>query len=102
MSYRGHPARGRSSLGYLFGSDDTTPVPQPLPRKNILPLLPPYGTDADTLTVTVSHNKPRKPAASPPFATQDSEKCLANSRSTKIRSSPGGRSSLGYLFGDNN
>ncbi|MED6156488.1 hypothetical protein PIB30_014707 [Stylosanthes scabra] len=99
MSYRGNPARGRSSLGYLFGHDDTTPQP-PRPTKNILPLLPPYGTDndAEIVTVTVNH----KPT-SPPFATShhDSETSLTNSPSTKIRSSPGGKSSLGYLFGDN-
>ncbi|MED6203582.1 hypothetical protein PIB30_000665 [Stylosanthes scabra] len=98
MSYRGNPARGRSSLGYLFGHDDTTPQP-PLPTKNILPLLPPYGTDNDAEIVTVNH-KPRRPPTSPPFATSHHDSELTNSPSKK-RSSPGGKSSLGYLFGDN-
>ncbi|KAH1223340.1 Protein SPIRAL1-like 2 [Glycine max] len=89
---------GQSSLGYLFGSEEKPN--QPLPTKTAP--LPPYGIDIDN--------------AAPPHAVAPSNTQLvvSNNRSqghhlgnivtdrpsTKVKSVPGGHSSLGYLFGD--
>ncbi|CAA2992387.1 protein SPIRAL1-like 5 [Olea europaea var. sylvestris] len=91
---------GQSSLGYLFGSDDK--------QKSIAPLAsptactPPYGIDIE-----------EKPPESPPpqerkrdsnnykrIQGQNSGNYIAGRPTTKVKSVPGGDSSLGYLFGD--
>ncbi|CAA2970428.1 Hypothetical predicted protein [Olea europaea subsp. europaea] len=92
---------GQSSLGYLFGPDDK--------QKNNAPLAspaactPPYGIDIID----------EKPPESPPpkeqkgvsnnyqrVQSQNSGNFITDRPSTKVKSVPGGDSSLGYLFGD--
>ncbi|KAD6453523.1 hypothetical protein R6Q59_015396 [Mikania micrantha] len=116
MNRRNNSGGGQSSLGYLFGSDDlrqegeskvtTSPV-----------CMPPYGTD------NKEEKSPEKaPTPPPPHPHPHLEKDEPNSfdhkyvyhvdgdkstgflvtgrPSTRVRSVPGGDSSLGYLFGD--
>ncbi|KAG8382198.1 hypothetical protein BUALT_Bualt05G0051800 [Buddleja alternifolia] len=92
---------GQSSLGYLFGSDNKkkNEVPPASPPR------PPYGIDID------SEKPPESPSPSPDTAKvsdnynrvqgQNSGNLFITGRpSTKVKSVPGGDSSLGYLFGD--
>ncbi|KAL2902610.1 Protein SPIRAL1-like 2 [Bienertia sinuspersici] len=94
---------GQSSLGYLFGSKDGQPTnnPPPSPSKVVNP---PYGTDID-------EDKPPPNAASPQKVDTSnnnyyigqgpsSGNYISDRPSTKVKSVPGGNSSLGYLFGD--
>ncbi|XP_027362330.1 protein SPIRAL1-like 5 [Abrus precatorius] len=89
---------GHSSLGYLFGSEEQPS--QPLPTKTVS--LPPYGIDIDngmsqhgvappTTQVVVSNNRSQG---------QHLGNVVTDRPSTKVKSVPGGHSSLGYLFGD--
>ncbi|KAF4401687.1 hypothetical protein G4B88_000735 [Cannabis sativa] len=105
MSRGGSYGGGQSSLGYLFSSsEEKPPLPPPL-----LPVEPPYGVETSSL---------EKPPVSRKSITTDSgqkEKIsnnyhraegpnlgnfLTDRPSTKVKSVPGGDSSLGYLFGD--
>ncbi|RDX82809.1 Protein SPIRAL1-like 2, partial [Mucuna pruriens] len=78
---------GQSSLNYLFGSEEKPS--QPPPPKTVS--LPPYGIDID-------NDNPS--AARAPSQGQHLGNNLTNRPSTKVKSVPGGHSSLGYLFGD--
>ncbi|KAK3020226.1 hypothetical protein RJ639_046858 [Escallonia herrerae] len=103
MSRGGSFGGGQSSLGYLFGSDvqqGATPPPSPPAYK------PPYGID------TTVEKPPKTPSPPPPPKTenvsnnykraegQNSGNFITGRSSTKVKSVPGGDSSLGYLFGD--
>ncbi|KAJ9173645.1 hypothetical protein P3X46_016761 [Hevea brasiliensis] len=100
MSRGGSFGGGQSSLGYLFGSDEQPNAPPP----SLIVNLPPYGVD------TISAEKPRQ---NPSFEKQkevsnnyhraqgqNSGNFITDRPSTKVKSVPGGDSSLGYLFGD--
>ncbi|KAL7167597.1 hypothetical protein ACSBR2_038121 [Camellia fascicularis] len=99
MSRGGSFGGGQSSLGYLFGSDEQKPAPPVSPTV----CTPPYGIDST----------PEKPPKSPPppekqnvsnnyhrAQGQNSGNFMTGRPSTKVKSVPGGDSSLGYLFGD--
>ncbi|MBA0718737.1 hypothetical protein Golax_006467, partial [Gossypium laxum] len=93
---------GQSSLGYLFGADERPNAPTVTP-----PIQPPYGID-----ITPENPPPQYK----PSSEQQTEKNTTNNYqrakgqnagnfitdrpSTKVKSVPGGDSSLGYLFGD--
>ncbi|GMH09368.1 hypothetical protein Nepgr_011209 [Nepenthes gracilis] len=99
---------GRSSLGYLFGGADSNPSNNlPLPPPSALPdnNTPPHvgGTEVE--------NQPANP--NPPVQKisnsnnyhriygQNLESFIIDRPSTRVKSAPGGSSSLGYLFEDN-
>ncbi|CAG7887406.1 unnamed protein product [Brassica rapa] len=98
MSRGGSSGGGKSSLGYLFGPDNETPksVPPAAPKPT-----PPYGvdfTDGDNKseqkpTLSENNNYPRAQG-------QNSGNFVTARPTTKVKSVPGGGSSLGYLFGD--
>ncbi|RDX73577.1 Protein SPIRAL1-like 1 [Mucuna pruriens] len=85
---------GHSSLGYLFGREEKPN--EPLPTRT-LPL-PPYGIDIDididnvNTQLVVSNNSSQG---------HHLGNIVTDRPSTKVKSVPGGHSSLGYLFGDN-
>ncbi|KAJ1416132.1 hypothetical protein SESBI_17654 [Sesbania bispinosa] len=88
---------GQSSLGYLFGSEDQQPshTHEALPTKTAP--LPPYGIDIDNA------KSPHPPSVV--FSNNRSQghhigNFVTDRPSTKVKSVPGGHSSLGYLFGD--
>ncbi|CAL9226584.1 unnamed protein product [Arabidopsis halleri] len=84
MSRGGSFGGGQSSLGYLFGSDNEIPkTPPPVAPKPA----PPYGVDS-----TEDNEADQKPKISGNFVT--------DRPTTKVKSVPGGGSSLGYMFGD--
>ncbi|PIN25951.1 hypothetical protein CDL12_01307 [Handroanthus impetiginosus] len=103
MKRGGSSGGGQSSLGYLFGSDNKqkneAAPPSPTTYK------PPYGIDTDI-------DKPPENASSPSqdkskvsndyirVQGQNSGNFITDRPSTKVKSVPGGDSSLGYLFGD--
>ncbi|KAJ0594400.1 putative protein SPIRAL1 [Helianthus annuus] len=108
MNRRNSSGGGQSSLGYLFGSDDLGQQQNDQSKVSSPPVLtPPYGTD------NVDMKLPEK-AETPPTKQDDttskkyiylhgdkSKDFLVTDRpSTKVKSVPGGDSSLGYLFGD--
>ncbi|KAI5655435.1 hypothetical protein M9H77_32622 [Catharanthus roseus] len=107
MSRRESSGGGQSSLGYLFGSDDkqdnnTTNAPPPVVYA------PPYGIDTDE-NITTQENpnnhrsEPNNKNASNDYRRpqgQNSGNIITGRPSTKVKSVPGGDSSLGYLFGD--
>ncbi|QCD91680.1 protein SPIRAL1-like 5 [Vigna unguiculata] len=82
---------GQSSLGYLFGSEEQRNEAQPT---TTLPL-PPYGVEIDNTTVNPPNTQ---------LVVTNNRSQLGNivtdRPSTKVKSVPGGHSSLGYLFGD--
>ncbi|KAG5061519.1 hypothetical protein AAZX31_01G207100 [Glycine max] len=86
---------GQSSLGYLFGSEEKPN--QPLPTRTAP--LPPYGIDIDNsmphhgsnCQLVVSNNRSQG---------HHLGNIVTDRPSTKVKSVPGGHSSLGYLFGD--
>ncbi|KAD4178386.1 hypothetical protein R6Q59_021977 [Mikania micrantha] len=113
MNRRNSSGGGQSSLGYLFGSDESGQQQNDQSKVSSSPVLkPPYGTD------NVDMNTPEKaPASSTLHIKKDdttslkkyiyhgdgdkSKHFLVTGRpSTKVKSVPGGDSSLGYLFGD--
>ncbi|KVH91826.1 protein SPIRAL1-like 5 [Cynara cardunculus var. scolymus] len=116
MNRRNSSGGGQSSLGYLFGSTDSDK--QQNDRSKVssssspLVSMPPYGTDNDV------EEKPPEKAPTPPSKADrssspnkyiyhgDGDKSkdfvVTGRPSTKVKSVPGGDSSLGYLFGDNN
>ncbi|KAK1430616.1 hypothetical protein QVD17_13480 [Tagetes erecta] len=98
---------GQSSLGYLFGSEKQQNDQSKLSSPPVL--TPPYGTDHEDM----------KPPASPLATKKDHDTSTSHNNfvyhgdgdkskhflvtgrpSTKVKSVPGGDSSLGYLFGD--
>ncbi|XVE64793.1 hypothetical protein DITRI_Ditri07aG0130300 [Diplodiscus trichospermus] len=103
MSRGGSYGGGQSSLGYLFGADEQPSAPTATP-----PIQPPYGIDIT----------PEQPAPSPSKLSsekkteknvtnnyhraqgQNSGNFITDRPSTKVKSVPGGDSSLGYLFGN--
>ncbi|KAA0044824.1 hypothetical protein IC582_016997 [Cucumis melo] len=101
MSRGGSYGGGRSSLGYLFGKDDQPRKPQV--SKVVLP--PPYGID---LNPDDDHHNNPSPSPKqlvsknnyPRAHGQNSGNFITDRPSTKVKSAPGGDSSLGYLFGD--
>ncbi|KAM7525794.1 hypothetical protein LguiA_015696 [Lonicera macranthoides] len=103
MSRGGSYGGGQSSLGYLFGSDNQQEgtVPPPSPTVSA----PPYGIDTNI------ENPPKTLLPAPPKEKnvsnnyqraegQNSGNFITGRPSTKVKSVPGGDSSLGYLFGD--
>ncbi|KAK6935427.1 hypothetical protein RJ641_035582 [Dillenia turbinata] len=98
MSRGGSHGGGQSSLGYLFGSDQAPSAP-PGPVSPTV-TLPPYGTDANidppqhpSPTSHKSNNYHRAQG-------QNAGNFITDRPSTRVKSVPGGDSSLGYLFGD--
>ncbi|KAL6180499.1 hypothetical protein ACLB2K_047162 [Fragaria x ananassa] len=97
MSRGGSYGGGQSSLGYLFGSEEPQ-TPPPAAK----PVLPPYGID----TTTTDDQKPsdhKTPSNTNNYQRADgpnSGNFLTDRPTTKVKSVPGGDSSLGYLFGD--
>ncbi|XP_020218077.1 protein SPIRAL1-like 5 [Cajanus cajan] len=90
---------GQSSLGYLFGSEEKPN--QPLPTTTVSSL-PPYGIDID---IAMPHNvvaasNTQLVASNNGSQGLHSGNIVTNRPSTKVKSVPGGHSSLGYLFGD--
>nr|GLL27657.1 protein SPIRAL1-like 5 [Ipomoea trifida] len=106
MNRGGSYGGGQSSLGYLFGGAppdndkhnkrNETPPPSPI-------YAPPYGIDSDVNTTVT---KPPPPPNSPgntferTLSQNSGNFAIASRPSTKVKSAPGGDSSLGYLFGD--
>ncbi|WCJ26348.1 SPIRAL1-like5 [Euphorbia peplus] len=94
---------GQSSLGYLFSSDE--PPTTPPPSRPTTTTLAPYGVDTphdkaggdpnstEKRNLKGSSNYPRAQG-------QNSGNFITDRPSTKVKSVPGGDSSLGYLFGD--
>nr|QEE59992.1 protein SPIRAL1-like 5 [Betula platyphylla] len=96
MSRGGSFGGGQSSLGYLFGSDEK-PSAAP-PARTVNP--PPYGIDTN---ITDQKSTPEKEKVSNNYHRaegQNSGNFITDRPSTKVKSVPGGDSSLGYLFGD--
>ncbi|GAB4834476.1 Protein SPIRAL1-like 5 [Ancistrocladus abbreviatus] len=108
MSRGGSFGGGQSSLGYLFGSSsDQNPNNPPRSPPPALPSTPPYGMDTDA---------EKKPTNPPPdheqkegitfnnnyqrAQGQNLGNFITNRPSTKVKSAPGGSSSLGFLFGE--
>ncbi|EYU23461.1 hypothetical protein ABFS82_01G072000 [Erythranthe guttata] len=114
MKRGGSYGGGQSSLGYLFGSDSNNKQKnKAAPPSPTTAYKPPYATDTDN----------EKPPENPSSASQDhkitnaipnndnnnnyprvqgqiSGNFITGRPSTKVKSAPGGDSSLGYLFGD--
>ncbi|RWR80910.1 protein SPIRAL1-like protein 5 [Cinnamomum micranthum f. kanehirae] len=97
MSRGGSYGGGQSSLGYLFESDESQNPPPVSGKKN----QPPSDDKKDTQTSlvipspkqTVSNNYHRAQG-------QNTGNFITERPTTKVKSVPGGDSSLGYLFGD--
>ncbi|KAI3468698.1 hypothetical protein Pfo_025361 [Paulownia fortunei] len=93
---------GQSSLGYLFGSDNKQKNEAAPPSSTAY--MPPYGIDTD------NDKPPESPSPSQDKSKvsnnyhrvqgQNSGNFITGRPSTKVKSAPGGDSTLGYLFGD--
>ncbi|KAG2240309.1 hypothetical protein Bca4012_023301 [Brassica carinata] len=98
MSRGGSFGGGQSSLGYLFGSDNEAPksLPPAAPKPT-----PPYGVDS-TDEDNKSDQKPKMPNDNNYHRAQgqNSGNFVTDRPTTKVKSVPGGGSTLGYLFGD--
>ncbi|XP_021291404.1 protein SPIRAL1-like 5 [Herrania umbratica] len=102
MSRGGSYGGGQSSLGYLFGADEQPSAPAVTP-----PIQPPYGIDT-TPENPPAPNKLRSEKRTEKNVNnnyhraqgQNSGNFITDRPSTKVKSVPGGDSSLGYLFGD--
>ncbi|KAK3037225.1 hypothetical protein RJ639_030118 [Escallonia herrerae] len=97
MKKGGNSGGGKSSLGYLFGSDrqpKETQAPPPITKA-------PWDDDNSTKKppkspsqkLSVSNNYHRAQG-------QNSGNFITDRPTTKVQSPPGGNSSIGYLFGD--
>ncbi|XVF52960.1 hypothetical protein PTKIN_Ptkin05aG0059800 [Pterospermum kingtungense] len=103
MSRGGSCGGGQSSLGYLFAGDEQPSAPTVTP-----PIQPPYGIDITPAENPPAPNKRRSEKKTEKFLTnnyhraqgQNSGNFITDRPSTKVKSVPGGDSSLGYLFGD--
>ncbi|CAL1375251.1 unnamed protein product [Linum trigynum] len=119
MSRGGSYGGGQSSLGYLFGSGEKEPPQGQRPSPSRQPVnLPPYGVDLEMMQapdrddlhappLTADQRPPgkdlQKPSPSnnyPRAQGQNSGNFITDRPSTKVKSVPGGNSSLGYLFED--
>ncbi|KAL3619235.1 hypothetical protein CASFOL_036805 [Castilleja foliolosa] len=105
MKRGGSAGGGQSSLGYLFGSDDKNKQKNKAAPQSPTACLPPYGTDIpnDKPPETPNSSSPHKTKASHNYLTvlgQNSGHLITDRPSTRVKSAPGGDSSLGYLFGD--
>ncbi|XP_051116461.1 protein SPIRAL1-like 5 [Andrographis paniculata] len=92
---------GQSSLGYLFGPDanqNKTPVNSPRHPPTSYTPPPPYGIDDEKAAPPPP--PPQHRTNNPLNKGLNSGKPLTGRLSTKVKSPPGGDSSLGYLFGD--
>ncbi|KAK2664136.1 hypothetical protein Ddye_002710 [Dipteronia dyeriana] len=102
MSRGGSYGGGQSSLGYLFSSEEQPTAP---PRSRTV-TTPPYGIDTVDETTPPDNNdqsSSKKQNVSNNYHRaqgQNSGNFLTDRPSTKVKSVPGGDSSLGYLFGD--
>ncbi|CAN0841205.1 Protein SPIRAL1-like 2 [Linum grandiflorum] len=111
MSRGGSYGGGQSSLGYLFGSGSDKEPPPQSPTGQLAVTLPPYGIDIEMLQPDAPPsadpkeiNDRQKPSPSnnyPRAQGQNSGNFITDRPSTKVKSVPGGDSSLGYLFGEN-
>ncbi|KAL2525002.1 Protein SPIRAL1-like 2 [Abeliophyllum distichum] len=97
---------GQSSLGYLFGSDGDKKNPEAAPPPPTT-YAPPYGIDINTddkLLENPFNSSQDKTKVIPNeylrVQGQNSGNFITDRPSTKVKSVPGGDSSLGYLFGD--
>ncbi|KDP25393.1 hypothetical protein JCGZ_20549 [Jatropha curcas] len=105
MSRGGSYGGGQSSLGYLFGSDE--PPSNAAPPSRIINL-PPYGIDTIEQEEKPRHDNPSDKNKHNKVTSnnyhraegQNSGNFITDRPSTKVKSVPGGDSSLGYLFGD--
>ncbi|XP_008786017.1 protein SPIRAL1-like 1 isoform X2 [Phoenix dactylifera] len=95
---------GQSSLGYLFGSDET-----PKPAGNQTPVAddtaPPLKPSEASAPVDVSKQTPAgiQENTTNNYFRADGQNCgnfLTDRPSTKVHAAPGGGSSLNYLFGN--
>ncbi|BAU00587.1 Protein SPIRAL1-like 5 [Vigna angularis] len=84
---------GQSSLGYLFGSEEQRNEPQPTRTVS----LPPYGVEIDN---TVNPPNTQLVVTNNRSQGHHLGNIVTDRPSTKVKSVPGGHSSLGYLFGD--
>ncbi|KAK7366733.1 hypothetical protein VNO80_08730 [Phaseolus coccineus] len=89
---------GQSSLGYLFGSEEQPNQPQP----TVTVPLPPYGVEIDNTMLSHAVNPPNTQLVVTNNRSQGHHlgNIVTDRPSTKVKSVPGGHSSLGYLFGD--
>lgn len=98
MSRGGSFGGGQSSLGYLFGSNEGKPATNPPPSPSKV-VNPPYATDIEEekpspQKLDNSNNNYHRAQG------QNSGNFITDRPSTKVKSAPGGSSTLGYLFGD--
>ncbi|KAI7753496.1 hypothetical protein M8C21_023887 [Ambrosia artemisiifolia] len=109
MNKRRSSGGGQSSLGYLFGSDDLLGQQQNDQVKvSVSPVCnPPYGTDKEEKLPEKAPTPPKKDdsgSSSNYIYHGDGAKStgfvVSGRPSTRVKSVPGGDSSLGYLFGD--
>ncbi|KAF5774801.1 putative protein SPIRAL1 [Helianthus annuus] len=109
MNKRRSSGGGQSSLGYLFGSDDLLGQQQKDQSKvPVSPVcMPPYGTDKEEKLpekLPTPHKKDDTGSSSNYIYHGDGDKSsgflVTDRPSTRVKSVPGGDSSLGYLFGD--
>ncbi|KAI3703456.1 hypothetical protein L1987_73541 [Smallanthus sonchifolius] len=103
---------GQSSLGYLFGSGDLGQQQNHQSKASSSPVcMPPYGTDdKEEKSPEKAPTPPKKDDPAGSFKNyiyhagdgdNKSTGVLVTGRpSTRVRSVPGGDSSLGYLFGE--
>ncbi|KAK7406114.1 hypothetical protein VNO78_07731 [Psophocarpus tetragonolobus] len=89
---------GHSSLGYLFGSEEKPNQAQPLPIRTAP--LPPYGIDIDNAMAPKVPSNAQLVVSNNRSQGHHLGNILTDRPSTKVKSVPGGHSSLGYLFGD--
>ncbi|CAA3002990.1 Hypothetical predicted protein, partial [Olea europaea subsp. europaea] len=97
---RGGSGGGQSSLGYLFGSEEEKPKNEAPPPSQTT-YAPPYGIDISTDEKPPSQDKTK--VISNDYIRvhgQNSGNFITDRPSTRVKSVPGGDSSLGYLFGD--
>ncbi|KAE8657305.1 Protein SPIRAL1-like 2 [Hibiscus syriacus] len=94
---------GQSSLGYLFGADEQPSAPTETP-----PIQPPYGTEITPENPPLQYKPSSEKQTEKNIINnyhrakgQNSGNFITDRPSTKVKSVPGGDSSLGYLFGDN-
>ncbi|KAG6399347.1 protein SPIRAL1-like 5 [Salvia hispanica] len=89
---------GQSSLGYLFGPENKDKIEAAPPSPTTL--MPPYGIDTGDDDGKPSETSPLKSKTTMMVQSQNSGIFITGRPSTKVKSPPGGDSSLGYLFGD--
>ncbi|KAL7160078.1 hypothetical protein ABFS83_01G070400 [Erythranthe nasuta] len=111
MKRGGSYGGGQSSLGYLFGPDSNKQKNKAAPPSPTTANKPPYATDTDNekppetpSTPSQDHKTNAIPNNNnnnyPRVQGQISGNFITGRPSTKVKSAPGGDSSLGYLFGD--